>query len=305
MSRSRRLLLTILAVGALLAAGCGDDDGFDAEEPSPSTSESPAPDTGSDEEAPVEEEPADEVEANGEEADEDAEAEAEPEVLQILVTNDDGYDSTGIDELVTGLAALPDTEVVVVAPATNQSGTSDTTSDAPPAGTEAATTSGHPALAIEGTPADSVLHALGELALEPHLVVSGINDGQNIGEFTFLSGTVGAARTAVRNGFPALALSAALLEPDYAPAVTYAVDWVTENREVLLDRTAELIVISVNVPTCPDGELDGIAEVPFAESFAGRDPLAPGCELDVDDPVDDVDAFLAGFISVSEVPADR
>lgn len=157
--------------------------------------------------------------------------------LDILVTNDDGYAAPGIDALVERLRGLPGVEVTVVAPATNQSGTSDRTTPGDVSALRAAkvtTTSGFPATAVTGFPADSVNYALDVLDLEPDLVVSGSNAGQNLGVVAPISGTIGAARTAVRRGYPAVAVSQGLGEPtDYAPSVDTAVEWIERNRAAL------------------------------------------------------------------------
>ncbi|MEY3361923.1 MAG: hypothetical protein RL531_1642 [Actinomycetota bacterium] len=119
--------------------------------------------------------------------------------LEILVTNDDGYAAPGIDALVERLRDLPGVEITVVAPATNQSGTSDRTTPGDVSALTAAkvaTTSGYPATAVTGFPADSVNYALDVLDLDPDLVVAGSNAGQNLGVVAPISGTVGAARTA-------------------------------------------------------------------------------------------------------------
>ena len=130
--------------------------------------------------------------------------------LDILVTNDDGYAAPGIDALVERLRALPGVKLTVVAPATNQSGTSDRTTPGPVSAltaTEVTTASGYAATAVAGFPADSVNYALDVLKLSPDLVVSGSNAGQNLGVVAPISGTVGAARTAVRRGVPGVAVS--------------------------------------------------------------------------------------------------
>src|SRR4051812_35397230 len=128
--------------------------------------------------------------------------------LRILVTNDDGYAAPGIDAVVEALRTLSNVQVTVVAPLTNQSGSGDKFSTTPLTASHATTHHGYPAIAVNGFPADSVLLAVKELLKEPpDIVVSGINQGQNIGELIDISGTVGAARTAARLGIPSIAVS--------------------------------------------------------------------------------------------------
>jgi 5'-nucleotidase len=212
------------------------------------------------------------------------------DVLEILVTNDDGYASKGIDAVVEALRAEPGTHVTVVAPY------------------EVKTASGYDALGVEGFPADTVILALGELGLHPDLVVSGTNEGQNIGPFTEISGTVGAAKQAVRTGVPAFASSTGTVKDhpyDHAVAAKIVAEWVRDHRKALLAGTAPVEIRNLNVPTCATGKLRGIVEVPLATDFKGRNAAAIDCtsakprsEL-----VDDVDAFANGFAAITLAPA--
>lgn len=233
-----------------------------------------------------------------------APAEAEP--LRILVTNDDGVGGEGIAALADGLAGLGDVVVTVVAPAENQSGTGGNTSPAPPATEEATLTNGTVATAVAGFPADAVVHGLATMADEPpHLVISGINEGQNLGPIVEVSGTVGAARRAAEEGVPALAVSQGFgAEPDYPTAVELVLDWVEEHREALLAGevgTAE--IANLNVPTCAIGEVRGLVEVPTAADSTGRDPVGTpaDCASSAGDPADDIDAFLTGYAPLAAV----
>jgi 5'-nucleotidase len=231
--------------------------------------------------------------------------------LRILVSNDDGVDGEGIDVLVEALGQLEDVEVTVYAPAENQSGTSDraTPGDDPEQETELI--SGYPAVAVDGFPADSVLQGLAALEEPPHLVVSGSNEGQNVGPLTEISGTVGAARTAARQGVPALAVSQGLIpdtEPDYETGVQYAVDWVSENRSDLLagePGAGSAEVTNLNIPTCPTGEVRGKVEAPTATEAeaADTDLFAVDCESQLEEPAHDVEAFVNGFAVFSPLTA--
>jgi 5'-nucleotidase len=228
------------------------------------------------------------------------------EVLRILVTNDDGFAAPGIDALVEGLRTLPDVEVTVVAPAENQSGTSDSTSAGPLTAQEVTTQSGYPAISVPGFPADSVEHALDEVFAEPpHLVVSGNNQGQNVGPLIDVSGTVGAARTAARRGIPALAVSQGLGDPvDYDAGVALALDWVREHRaELLTGGSGAVTVANLNVPSCPAGEVRGVVEVPPAGDLEGRDAFTTDCTSTLANPRDDAEALVNGFASLSELSA--
>ncbi|MCU0269200.1 MAG: 5'/3'-nucleotidase SurE [Acidimicrobiales bacterium] len=225
------------------------------------------------------------------------------EPIKILVTNDDGYAAPGIDAVVEGLRVLPNVEVTVVAPATNQSGSGDKTTPGGVTATAQVTASGYPATAVNGFPADSVLHALRVMGVNPDLVVSGINSGQNMGPVIPLSGTVGAARTGARNGIPAVAASSGLrsgVEPDFASGAAAVLAWYDD---FLLGRAGPPTeaVANLNIPTCADGSsIRGTVTVPVATSMAGR-PYGPSdCTSTSTAIVDDVDGFNNGFITLSD-----
>jgi 5'-nucleotidase len=123
--------------------------------------------------------------------------------MKILISNDDGYLAPGLGALAAALAEVA--EVVVVAPDANRSGASNSLSlDRPLSVNRAANGFYY----VIGTPTDCVHIALtGLLDFRPDLVVSGINNGQNMGDDTLYSGTVAAATEAYLFGIPALAFS--------------------------------------------------------------------------------------------------
>lgn len=123
--------------------------------------------------------------------------------MRILVSNDDGYFSPGIDALARALSAFA--QVDVVAPERDRSGASNSlTLDRPLTVRTAANGYRY----VNGTPTDCVHVAItGLLAQRPDLVVSGINDGANMGDDTIYSGTVGAAMEGYLFGIPAIAFS--------------------------------------------------------------------------------------------------
>lgn len=226
--------------------------------------------------------------------------------LDILVTNDDGYAAPGIDALVSRLRKLPAVRITVVAPATNQSGTSDRTTPGPVTSltaTKVRTASGFPATAVAGFPADSVNYALEVLKLTPDVVVSGSNAGQNLGVVAPLSGTVGAARTAVRRGYPAVAVSQGLREPaDFSQSVGVAASWLVANRAALagsVDREDLLEVVNINAPAC--SPVRGIATVPLATA-PNAEPV--DCASTAAPGPDDAASFAHGFATVTFLTTD-
>lgn len=130
--------------------------------------------------------------------------------LNVLVSNDDGYGTYGIKAMQTALTELGHT-VYVVAPATQQSGKSGgmNTNIGQPVGYTVKVAGSE--WAVEGTPADSVNAGLNGLLASKQidLVVTGANEGENVGRLTNGSGTLGAAMYALRRGIPAIAVSVA------------------------------------------------------------------------------------------------
>ena len=228
-----------------------------------------------------------------------------PQTLTILVTNDDGIGAPGIDTLVNTLIEMEDVDVQVVAPAENQSGSSDNTTEGDVVWEDSATVSGYMGVAVYGFPADAVNVALDELGIVPHVVVSGVNSGQNAGPVARFSGTVGAARTAARAGYPAVASSASLVPglEEYDATADFVVDWINQNRAALLDRTANIeTVTSFNTPGCTAGEMRELVEVPLATEITGN-IFATDCSIEPDSPpTSDVDALIKGFAAVTQVP---
>ena len=123
--------------------------------------------------------------------------------MKILICNDDGYQAPGIVALYEALKTVADVEVV--APEINNSAKSNALTLHSPLYVH---TAANGFRFVNGTPADCVHIALtGLLGYRPDLVVSGINNGANMGDDTIYSGTVGAAMEGYLFGIPALAFS--------------------------------------------------------------------------------------------------
>lgn len=277
---SLRHVLVLLSLVGLLLAGCGDDD-TTSSDAAPSSTDAPETTTST--------------------------APADP--LTILVTNDDGIGAPGIDALVSALSDLDDVELVVVAPAENQSGSSDKTTEGGATWSDGTTAGGMEGTAVDGFPADAVNVALDDLGIEPDLVVSGVNQGQNIGPLVAISGTVGAARTAIRQGVPAVAASAGLRdETEFSAAAALVVEWIEENRSAIVDGSiAADQVVSFNIPDCTAGEIGDLVEVPLGDALPdGVNVFETDCSVDRADvaPETDVDAIVNGFATETLVPAD-
>jgi 5'-nucleotidase len=123
--------------------------------------------------------------------------------MDILLTNDDGIDAVGIRALYDALAGADGVdELTVVAPAADQSAVGRQHS-------RSVDLEAHElGYAVDGTPTDCVIAALGALEMDPDLVVAGCNEGANLGEYVLgRSGTVSAAVEAAFFGVPAIAAS--------------------------------------------------------------------------------------------------
>jgi 5'-nucleotidase len=113
------------------------------------------------------------------------------------------------------------------------------------------------AYAVEGTPADSAILALGKLVKDRvDLVVSGINRGANLGDDVLISGTVGAALQASLHGFPAFAISVALGDNlHFGAAAKFAALLAKKIGSGALPAN---VYLNVNLPNMPSGEIRGV-----------------------------------------------
>ncbi len=171
--------------------------------------------------------------------------------MLILVSNDDGYYAPGLAALADALR--PIAEVVVVAPEVNQSGSSNSlTLRRPLALREAANGIRY----VDGTPSDCVHVALtGLLDRKPDLVVSGINNGQNMGDDTLYSGTIAAATEGYLFGIPSIAFSLNDRAWQHLDAAAVIARRVVE--AVIARPLPGHMLLNVNIPSQP---LDTIRE---------------------------------------------
>jgi len=231
------------------------------------------------------------------------------QILTIMVTNDDGVGAPGINAVVQGLRTLPDTQVTVVAPLTNQSGTGEkttATSAGPLVTSKATTASGYPSTAVHGYPADTVIWAVKYhgLSFRPDVVVSGINFGQNIGPLAALSGTVGAAREAISLGIPALAASQGVdngSSPDFSQAVPIVKSWILQHRAELIAHSYDSTPTqaNLNVPTCAGASVRGPVNTVMAASGDAGKTLTVDCTSTSTSYTNDLEAFEIGFATLT------
>jgi len=172
--------------------------------------------------------------------------------MRILLSNDDGYFAPGLAALAEALAGLGD--IVVVAPEQNRSGASNSLTLDRPLFLKQAANGFH---FVNGTPTDCVhLAVTGMLDALPDIIVSGINNGANMGDDTIYSGTVAAATEGFLLGIPSIAISMTSFEGDnYASAGLVARDLV---ERFIRNPIREPVLLNVNVPDIPHAELKGI-----------------------------------------------
>ncbi len=233
-----------------------------------------------------------------------------PEPTLILLSNDDGHSSPGIQAMRQALLRAG-AQVVVVAPENEQSASSHSLSLHRPLRLRAVEDG---VFALDGTPADCVYVALHAgprtLPRRPDVVVSGINHGMNLGQDAFYSGTIAAAREGALRGIPALATSAhysADLEATAALAarIAFVLPRAPGERAPLLN---------LNIPVRWNGDLRvtrlgaRIYEeiVDFRADPRGREYLwlgGPGVRHERD-PGTDTDAYDDGFASLTPLLLD-
>lgn len=172
--------------------------------------------------------------------------------MHILLSNDDGYFAPGLAVLAESLA--PFANVTVVAPERDRSGASNSLTLDRPLSVRRAS-SGF--FYVNGTPTDCVhLAVTGLLDTLPDIVISGINDGANMGDDTIYSGTVAAATEGFLLGIPSLAVSLVANGKDYfATAARVAADIAQRFARKPLGEPA---LLNINVPDVPYEQLRGI-----------------------------------------------
>lgn len=172
--------------------------------------------------------------------------------MRILLSNDDGYFAPGLAALERALSAVG--KVTVVAPERDRSGASNSlTLDRPLSVRKAA--NGY--YYVNGTPTDCVHIAVTGLLPElPDVVVSGINDGANMGDDTIYSGTVAAATEGFLLGIPSIAMSLVSGKTvHFSTAARVAAELVTRFHEHRIDQP---VLLNVNVPDIPYEALQGL-----------------------------------------------
>lgn len=173
--------------------------------------------------------------------------------VRILLSNDDGYQASGIRVLFEKF--IIEHEVIMVAPERDRSGASNSlTLDRPLSATEV-----EPNIyRVNGTPTDCVHLAItGLFEQEPDIVVSGINAGPNLGDDVLYSGTVAAAMEGRFLGYPAIAVSSGAFAPHHLDAAAELVMGMI--NKLLLKPLPGNMILNINIPDLPRERLSDFA----------------------------------------------
>lgn len=240
----------------------------------------------------------------------------ESEPLQILLTNDDGWNAPGIQAMKNSLDSAG-YAVTLVAPSTNSSGSGAGLSVSGPVTVVQQSENEY---AVDGTPATCVLIGLAIMDPPPDLILSGSNIGFNGGPPNLHSGTIGAALTALSQGIPALAVASDppttdMTDPlfaahfDTVAEFTVRLITVLEEANGSEDLLPPGIGIKIGYPPLPVDEIPGVA---FAEQgdytlfTIGYSEMSPGLFVPQflptnpqdADPEGEVAKYLDGYITL-------
>jgi len=231
--------------------------------------------------------------------------------MRILVSNDDGVQAPGLSALVTQLLTVA--QVDVMAPDRNRSGASNSLTLLQPLRVKQLD-NGH--YSVEGTPTDCVHLALtGFLDSNFDMVVSGINDGANLGDDVLYSGTVAAAMEGRFLGSPAIAVSLVGSHVTHYP--TAAVIARSLVLKLSTHRLPSETILNVNVPDLPLDQIKGIQVTRLGKrhcsepTVKAHDPRGrpmywigpPGTAADAG-PGTDFFAVSSGYVSVTPLHLD-
>lgn len=233
--------------------------------------------------------------------------------MKILVSNDDGFRAEGIRRLREALATLA--EVTVVAPDRNRSGASNSlTLDVPLRVFES-----EPGVYfVPGTPTDCVHLAItGLFDFEHDMVVSGVNDGPNLGDDVLYSGTVAAAVEGRFLGLPTIAVSLCTSGAGGGHFETGAEVARVLVAQLLARPLQPSLILNVNVPDVPFAQLRGFRASRLgyrhrsAPAMRAQDPrgrtvywVGPAGAEQEAGPGTDFDTVARGYVSVTPLQVD-
>ena len=236
--------------------------------------------------------------------------------FSILLSNDDGYNAPGIKALAEALA--PIATLIVAAPINEQTGASHGITIRElvfvkqinnPLGIQWYSISAKPATCVH----IGLEHFVDR---KPDLVISGINEGENVGPLTFRSGTVGAAREAAILGLPAIAVSLqGNNKDDYKAAAVYIRQLVKNLASKKLLKSK--LLLNINFPSSISKGIKGTKvtklslvdeknvshriNIPFSEIYKVKitKPIADN------DPETDINALSNGYVTITPLSIDQ
>ena len=177
-------------------------------------------------------------------------------MMKILISNDDGYFSKGIEVLEKTMSQFGET--MIVAPQSDQSGMAHALTLNRPLRTEKISPNKY---IVDGTPADCIHYAVQDLyeGEKPDLIISGINHGANLGEDVWYSGTVGAAIEGSLMGIRSIAVSLVSFEKSDLHFESVAHFLKTHLSKLLeLGSKNSEIIYNINIPSVNQPKIDEI-----------------------------------------------
>ena len=235
--------------------------------------------------------------------------------MRILLTNDDGINAPGLAVLEAIARQLSD-DVWVCAPAEENSGAGHSLTLHMPV---RLVEHGGQRFSVTGTPTDAVNLALRKLFADkaPDLLISGINNGENLADDVTYSGTISAAMEGALAGIPAVAMSQALRDAGHGFAAAEA--WAAQVLAPLLDlQMAKRTVVNINFPALAAAEVKGIRVVRQGFHDYARGSLIEGTDPrgrpyywfglhDIEHTLDhgtDLEAVNEGYIAITPLQLD-
>ncbi|MGN0771807.1 MAG: 5'/3'-nucleotidase SurE [Christensenellales bacterium] len=231
--------------------------------------------------------------------------------MNILIVNDDGVYASGIITLAKALS--PNHKVTVVAPHKQMSGKSHSMSFHEHVNyIKLDLIDGVDCYATSGTPADCVKMGIDLiLGYKPDLVISGINNGYNLGTDVLYSGTVGASVEAALMGVPSLAVSQNYHLDNY----TFSADFIAQRLDKFYEMlTNSCSILSVNIPYCDAQLVKGVRFAKIGKHIYTDNYVDCGLDgyLLTGEPIEDIEneddadvKFIRqGYITISPVRAD-
>ncbi len=234
---------------------------------------------------------------------------SQTDAYHILLTNDDGIESPGIQALAEALREVG--QVHVVAPCGERSGSSMSVALRDALRVRPIRRDGEMlGHCVDTTPAGTVMLAITALSPEGgfDLVVSGINRGANVGTASHMSGTVGGAMMGALYGLPAIAASLGSSGANFDYPARFVATFIEEMRQ---RPSMPGVVFSINIPRSTEAEIAGVAvekmggihlRVAYEESQSGPEQrtFLPRIGLETDVPAGtDTDAFLRDMITIT------